>query len=51
MAGGRGNKKHVDPKDVEKLARIGHQQNDIAQQLGVSHDTYYERMQRKPRDR
>jgi hypothetical protein len=30
MAGGRGNKKHVDPKDVEKLARIGHQQKDIA---------------------
>jgi hypothetical protein len=25
MAGGRGKKKHVDPKAVEKLARIGHQ--------------------------
>jgi hypothetical protein len=48
MAGGRGNKKHVDPKDVEKLARIGHQQQDIAPQLGVSVDTYYERIKENP---
>ena len=48
MAGGRGNKKHVDPKAVEKLARIGHQQQDIAPQLGVSVDTYYERIKENP---
>ena len=48
MAGGRGKKKHVDPKDVEKLARIGHQQQDIAPQLGVSVDTYYERIKENP---
>ena len=48
MAGGRGNKKNVDPKAVEKLARIGHQQNDIAKQLGVSHDTYYKRIAENP---
>ena len=48
MAGGRGKKIHVDPADVEKLARKGHQQNDIAEQLGVSHDTYYERIKENP---
>ena len=48
MAGGRGKKIHVDPADVEKLARKGHQQNDIAEQLGVSHDTYYKRIAENP---
>lgn len=48
MAGGRGNKKHVDPVEVERLARKGHQQNDIAEQLGVSHDTYYKRIGENP---
>lgn len=48
MAGGRGNKKHVDPAEVERLARKGHQQNDIAEQLGVSHDTYYKRIGENP---
>ena len=44
MAGGRGKKIHVDPADVERLARKGHQQNEIAQQLNISNDTYYERI-------
>ena len=44
MAGGRGKKIHVDPADVEKLARKGHQQNEIASQLNISVDTYYERI-------
>ena len=44
MAGGRGKKIHVDPADVERLARKGHQQNDIASQLNISVDTYYERI-------
>lgn len=48
MAGGRGNKKHVDPAEVERLARKGHQQNSIAQELGVSNDTYYERIKENP---
>ena len=48
MAGGRGNKKHVDPAEVERLARKGHQQVDIAAQLGVSNDTYYERIKENP---
>ena len=47
--GKRGPKpKQVDPNDVEKLARKGHQQNDIAAQLGVSNDTYYERIKENP---
>lgn len=45
---GRGNKKHVDPARVEELARKGHLQNDIAQQMGVSNDTYYERIKENP---
>jgi hypothetical protein len=44
MAGGRGKKIQVDPADVERLARKGHQQNDIASQLNISVDTYYERI-------
>jgi orotate phosphoribosyltransferase-like protein len=44
MPGGRGKKIHVDPADVERLARKGHQQNDIASQLNISVDTYYERI-------
>ncbi len=48
MAGGRGNKKHVDPAEVERLARKGHQQNSIAQELGVHVDTYYERIKENP---
>jgi len=48
MAGGRGNKKHVDPVRVEELARKGHLQNSIATELGVSNDTYYERIKENP---
>jgi hypothetical protein len=48
MAGGRGKKIHVDPADVERLARKGHQQNDIAQQLHISHETYYQRVNENP---
>ena len=44
MAGGRGKKIPVDPADVERLARKGHQQNEIASQLNISVDTYYERI-------
>jgi transposase len=48
MAGGRGKKKHVDPAEVERLARKGHLQNSIATELGVSNDTYYERIKENP---
>jgi hypothetical protein len=48
MAGGRGKKIHVNPADVERLARKGHQQNDIAQQLHISHETYYQRVNENP---
>ena len=48
MAGGRGKKIHVDPADVERLARKGHQQNEIAQQLLISHETYYQRLNENP---
>lgn len=48
MAGGRGKKIPVDPADVERLARKGHQQNEIAQQLNISNDTYYERIKENP---
>lgn len=48
MAGGRGKKIPVDPADVERLARKGHQQNDIAQQLNISHETYYQRVKENP---
>ena len=40
--------KQVDPADVERLARKGHQQHDIAAQLGVSHDTYWKRIGENP---
>jgi len=40
--------KQVDPAEVEKLARIGHLQQDIAPKLGVSHDTYHQRMNENP---
>jgi hypothetical protein len=40
--------KQVDPAEVEKLARIGHTQQDIAPKIGVSHDTYYQRMNENP---
>ena len=45
---GRGKKIHVDPADVERLARKGHQQQDIAQQLHISHETYYQRVNENP---
>ena len=45
---GRGKKIHVDPADVERLARKGHQQNDIAQRLHISHETYYQRVNENP---
>lgn len=44
MPGGRGKKIQVNPEDVERLARKGHQQNEIASQLGIHVDTYYERI-------
>ena len=40
--------KEVDVSEVERLARKGHQQHDIAAQLGVSHDTYWKRMGENP---
>ena len=40
--------KEVDVTEVERLARKGHQQHDIAAQLGVSHDTYWKRMGENP---
>jgi len=40
--------KQVDPAEVEMLARKGHQQHDIAAQLGVSHDTYWKRIGENP---
>ena len=40
--------KQVDPAEVEKLARIGHTQQDIAPKLGVSHETYYQRVNENP---
>jgi len=40
--------KQVDPARVEELARKGHLQQDIAPQLGVAIDTYYERMKENP---
>ena len=40
--------KQVDPAEVEKLARVGHTQQDIAPKLGVSHETYYQRMGENP---
>jgi hypothetical protein len=40
--------KQVDPAEVEKLARIGHTQQDIAPKIGVSHETYYQRLNENP---
>jgi hypothetical protein len=40
--------KQVDPAEVEKLARVGHTQQDIAPKLGVAVDTYYQRMNENP---
>jgi len=40
--------KQVDPAEVERLARIGHTQQDIAPKLGVAVDTYYQRMNENP---
>ena len=40
--------KQVDPADVERLARKGHTQQDIAPKLGVSHETYYQRLNENP---
>ena len=40
--------KQVDPAEVEKLARVGHTQQDIAPKLGVSHETYYQRVNENP---
>jgi transposase len=40
--------KQVDPAEVERLARKGHLQQDIAQQLSVSHETYYQRLNENP---
>jgi transposase len=40
--------KQVDPAEVERLARIGHTQQDIAPKIGVSHETYYQRLNENP---
>jgi hypothetical protein len=40
--------KQVDPAEVERLARKGHLQQEIAQQLSVSHETYYQRLNENP---
>ena len=40
--------KQVDPAEVEKLARVGHTQQDIAPKLGIAVDTYYQRMNENP---
>lgn len=40
--------KQVDPAEVERLARIGHTQQDIAPKLGIAVDTYYQRMNENP---
>ena len=40
--------KQVDPAEVERLARKGHLQQDIAQQLSVSHETYHQRINENP---
>jgi len=36
--------KPIEPERVKQLARQGYQQQEIAEQLGVSHDTYFKRM-------
>ena len=36
--------KPIEPERVKELARQGYQQQEIAEQLGVSHDTYFKRM-------
>lgn len=40
--------KPIEPERVEQLARKGYQQQEIAQQIGVSHDTYFKRIQENP---
>lgn len=40
--------KQVDPAEVERLARKGHLQQEIAQQLSVSHETYHQRINENP---
>jgi len=40
--------KQVDPAEVERLARVGHTQQDIAPKLGIAVDTYYQRMNENP---
>lgn len=40
--------KQVDPAEVERLARSGHLQQDIAPKLGVGVDTYYQRLNENP---
>ena len=40
--------KQVDPVEVERLARSGHLQQDIAPKLGMSHETYYQRLNENP---
>lgn len=36
--------KPIEPERVKELARQGYQQQEIAEKLGVSHDTYFKRM-------
>ena len=40
--------KQVDPAEVERLARKGHLQQEIAKQLSVSHETYHQRINENP---
>lgn len=40
--------KKVDPAEVERLARKGHLQQEIAKQLSVSHETYHQRINENP---
>ena len=43
MPGGRGIKKHVKPEEVEKLARVGMQTEEIASEMKMGISTFYQK--------
>lgn len=40
--------KEVDPAEVERLARKGHLQQEIAKEMRIANDTYYQRINENP---
>ena len=48
MAGGRGLKKQVKPEDVERLARVGMQYEEIPKEMNIGVSTFYQKASENP---